>query len=732
MSRSGPPAVSSVASESQADSRATEGIGAHIPAPVLQGIDAILASYSQVLFSRSKVVGLILMAASFVVPSVGLVGLLGVALASSVAVVAGLDREAVRTGVLGYNALLVFLLVGAALEPSPAFWALAVVLAGLVVLVHVAVGSALHWHLRLPPLSLPFVLTSWVALASVPYIRGMAYRERLPALDLPAFPGPEIIDTLFRSLGAIFLQPHWAAGALVFAAILIFSRIAALHALLGFGVAVFADAWIFSFPPDFVHLYVGFNFIVTAIALGGIYYVPGPASMALAAFGSLASGMLSVALVHVLQPFGLPVLSLPLVLTLFVVLYALGQRGPEALPRPVDFVSGSPEENLNYFRTRVARFRSALPVRFQLPFRGTWVCTQGNDGEHTHQGAWRHGLDFEVADREGNRHSADGKGLTDWLCYRLPVTAAAPGTVIRIVDGLEDTAVDEVDTENNWGNLVILQHAPGLYSMVAHLSPGTIEVAEGDFVTAGEKLGKVGSSGRSPVPHLHFQLQATPDVGDPTIAVEFQGTVLDNGAAMLKARHLPVTAQRVRNIARQKALAMALAFPPGQHVQVRVTTDSGTRTEELISDIDPLGNRSLVSPSRDARLWFENRGDTFVVYDHAGPRDGALFALYAALARMPLEDAAELRWEDKLNPRRLGTQPLAWLRDAAAALIPPGEQGIAYIGRRQEDRYVVEGTSPGSTGQRPVRTEAVLRLGQGLVSARVEVGSKTVFVEVVD
>ena len=730
MSRFGPPVA--LSSRLRADAAPTSRRGTRIPAPILQGVDAILASYSQVLFSRSKVVGLILMVASFVVPSVGLVGLLGVALASSVAVVVGLDREAVRTGVLGYNALLVFLLVGAALEHSPAFWALAVVLAGLVVLVHVAVGTALHWHLRLPPLSLPFVLTSWVALASVPYIRGMAYRERLPALDLGAFPGPEIVDTFFRSLGAIFLQPHWVAGALVFGAILIFSRIAALHALLGFGVAVFADAYIFSFPPDFVHLYVGFNFIVTAVALGGIYYVPGPASMALAAFGSLASGMLSVALVHVLQPFGLPVLSLPLVMTLFVVLYALAQRGPEARPRPVDFVAGSPEENLNFFRTRVARFRSGLPVPVQLPFRGTWICTQGNDGEHTHQGPWRHGLDFEVSDRDGNRHCGEGEELTDWLCYRLPVTAAAAGTVIRVVDGLEDTAIDEVDTENNWGNLVILQHAPGLYSMVAHLSPGSLAVSEGDLVQAGQTLGKVGSSGRSPVPHLHFQLQATPDVGDPTIAVEFQGAVVDSETPTLRSRHLPQRGQRVRNVSRQKALAAALSLPPGQHLQVRVTTEAGVRAEELISDIDPLGNRSLVSPSRDARLWFENRGDTFVVYDHAGPRDGALFALYAALARLPLEDAAELRWDDQLNPRRLGTQPLAWLRDAAAALIPPGEQGIAYVGRRKEDRFVVEGTSPGSAGQRPVRTEAVVRLGHGLVSAWVEVGARRVTVEVVE
>ena len=692
--------------------------------PARRGASALLAPYSQILFSRSPVVGLLVLAATFVVPEVGLVGLLGVALATSTATVLGLDRESVRTGVLGYNALLLFLMVGAFLDRSPAFWGLALVLAALVLLVHVSLSSAMRYHFRLPVLSLPFVLVGWVAMAAVPYVKGMAFRPHPAALDLGAFPGPEMADLFLRSLGAIFFQPHWVAGALVLAALLSFSRIATLHAIVGFGVAIFADSFLFTFPEGFVELYIGFNFVMTAVALGGIFYVPGPASMLLAAGGSLACGLVSVGMIRLLQPFGLPVLAMPFCVTVLVTLYALALREAGAAPRPVDFISGSPEENLHHHRTRVERFRSALPVRLQLPFRGAWVCTQGNDGEHTHRGPWRHGLDFEVADRAGARATGTGDELSDWLCYKLPVTAAAAGTVVKVVDGLPDNPVGEVDTANNWGNLVVVHHAPGVFSLVAHLSPGSIAVREGDVVAAGEQLGVVGSSGRAPVPHLHFQIQATPTVGDPTLPVEFAGIVSCDVVDEVLARHLPDEGQRLRNVAVHDGLARALALPPGERLHAKVLCDGVERTEGLISDIDAIGARSLVSPGRDARLWFEGRGDSFVVYDYAGPRDGALFAWYAALARVPLEDCPGLSWHDHLNPRRLGTTALAWLRDAAAALVPPPDQPISYACAHDGDTIVIRGRSPGRRGQRAVRTEARIRPGVGVEWLRVTVAGR--------
>ncbi|MFT7522001.1 MAG: urea transporter, partial [Kiritimatiellia bacterium] len=340
LARSSPAHRSSVGRGGPASSHGTSWVGFTL--------DAVLHAYSQVIFARSRWIGLLLFLASFIVPEVGLVGLMGVLISGGLAMLLQLDREAVRSGVLGYNALLVFLGIGALFAHTPAFWALAAATTLLVVLTHVALAGVLA-RLRLPVLSVPFVLTLWLVISAVPHIRGLAFINHHPALDLGAFPGPVFIDGFLRSLGAIFFQPHWTAGVLVFAALFTYSRVATVHALIGFAVAMVADTWLLTFPPDVFHVYVGFNIVLTSVALGGIFYVPSPSSLALSAAGALVAALVSVGVLAALQPLGLPVLAAPLNLVVLLTLYALALRTRASRPRVVDFVQGSPEQNLAWF-----------------------------------------------------------------------------------------------------------------------------------------------------------------------------------------------------------------------------------------------------------------------------------------------------------------------------------------------------------------------------------------------
>ena len=59
----------------------------------------------------------------------------------------------------------------------------------------------------------------------------------------------------------------------------------------------------------------------------------------------------------------------------------------------------------------------------------------------------------------------------------------------------------------------MIDHGKSEYSFYAHLQPGSVRVRGGDQVKAGDVIGKLGSSGNSTEPHLHFQVCDKPDWG---------------------------------------------------------------------------------------------------------------------------------------------------------------------------------------------------------------------------
>jgi murein DD-endopeptidase MepM/ murein hydrolase activator NlpD len=85
--------------------------------------------------------------------------------------------------------------------------------------------------------------------------------------------------------------------------------------------------------------------------------------------------------------------------------------------------------------------------------------------------------------------------------YGAPVRATAPGRVIT------------AEWNGGYGNLVEVDHGGGLTTRYAHMS--AITVAEGQIVQAGAVLGRLGSTGRSTGPHLHYETRLDGEPVDP-------------------------------------------------------------------------------------------------------------------------------------------------------------------------------------------------------------------------
>ncbi len=112
-------------------------------------------------------------------------------------------------------------------------------------------------------------------------------------------------------------------------------------------------------------------------------------------------------------------------------------------------------------------------------------------------------------------YDGDGTQNEQFYGFGADVVAVADGTVVAVQDGKPETTPFVPMTPKSkadfGGNQVILQLAPNVYAAYLHLQPGTLTVKVGDTVKTGAPLAKLGNTGPSQGPHLHFSLLSKPD-----------------------------------------------------------------------------------------------------------------------------------------------------------------------------------------------------------------------------
>ena len=182
-------------------------------------------------------------------------------------------------------------------------------------------------------------------------------------------------------------------------------------------------------------------------------------------------------------------------------------------------------------------FAVATPeIVVRSPVRGVWyvVAAPTFDAHHRWAAPQEFAFDLVVLGNDAEMSTGDGLRSADYHAYGRTVHAVAAGVVVDVeADAIEDEGRyrQPGETAEEWqgrtmaaqnellaegprtvsGNFVVIRHADGIYSNYIHLREGSVRVATGDTVTAGQVIGEVGQTGNSDAPHLHFQVVDGPD-----------------------------------------------------------------------------------------------------------------------------------------------------------------------------------------------------------------------------
>jgi len=188
------------------------------------------------------------------------------------------------------------------------------------------------------------------------------------------------------------------------------------------------------------------------------------------------------------------------------------------------------------------------------PLQGSgWVAFNGlSSGDHRRtllpvdgkvRISQRFAIDWMLLGPDRRLFHGESNSNANFYSYGAKVLAVGDGRISSLKDGLPDNVGSSEQSKRNitldnvTGNYLILDLGDGYFAFYAHLQPGSLQVKLGDKVKAGQILGRLGNSGNSDAPHLHFHLMdASSPLGSEGLPYELdtftQLGVLDDPAAL--------------------------------------------------------------------------------------------------------------------------------------------------------------------------------------------------------
>lgn len=648
---------------------------------------SILNSYSQIFFSTHKPFAALILIVTFYDIYAGISGLLAVLITSLAAFILNLDKPTTAKGFYGFNSLLVGLGLGIYYSFG---WSLIIIII-LATLFTFFISVSLQGVIGkygLPYLSLPFIFALWIFITATRSFDALGISERgiYTLNELYQVGGarliwiheyfnsiefPKVISTYFISLSAILFQYSILTGIVLAFGILLYSRIAFSLSLIGFFVAYLFYTLIGANISEVDYSYIGFNYILTAIALGGFFLIPSARSYLWVAILIPMVAIITISLNTIFIVLKLPVYALPFNMVVLLFIYILKFRSEYSYKlAEVYYQYNSPEKNLYIFLNNADRFRYKQFRQIKLPFFGTWDVAQGHNGEHTHKNEWRYAWDFVILDRKGNQFRNKGDFHEDYFCFGKPVIAPDEGIIEKVINDIDDNIIGEVNLKDNWGNTIIIKHDEGIYTKLSHLKKGSIKVSEGDKVKFGQAIAECGNSGRSPYPHLHFQVQEFPFIGSITKDFPISNYVIHKENEFAFEDHKrPLENQKVSNIEVNELLKKAFHFTPGEILKFNVSGYKDVEKVQWEVKVDPYNESYMECNRSGAIAYFEQDENQFRFTYFEGKKNCLLYYFFLGCYKVQEGYYQDLVLEDNYPLSLVFPKSILWFHDFISPFI---------------------------------------------------------------
>jgi hypothetical protein len=178
------------------------------------------------------------------------------------------------------------------------------------------------------------------------------------------------------------------------------------------------------------------------------------------------------------------------------------------------------------------------------PLRGKgWVAVNGCcDALTSHRGAImsingvmrapeRFAIDWIQVDARNRAFTGRMADLAGYPGFGQPIHAVADGTVVNLYNNAAEQVPGEpkgITPASIGGNMLVIDIGGGNFAFYAHLQPGSLKVKLGDRVTTGQVIARLGNTGNTTAPHLHFHVMDGPSPLDansvPYAFTRFTGT----------------------------------------------------------------------------------------------------------------------------------------------------------------------------------------------------------------